>query len=72
MWKLLFLYYFTFKVEEEVPANKPADVEEGGDADKEKNGEVIENRLIDRLMLTNEQYKDKYLDKLISFMHTIN
>ena len=42
MWKLLFLYYFTFKVEEEVPANKPADVEEGGDADKEKNGEVID------------------------------
>ena len=31
--------YFA-KVEEEAPANKPADVEEGGDVDKEKNGEV--------------------------------
>jgi len=28
------------KVEEEAPANKPADVEEGGDADKDKNGEI--------------------------------
>jgi len=29
------------KVEEEAPANKPADVEEGGDVDKEKNGEIV-------------------------------